>query len=60
MHASCKRGQPVLTKNDWREGYLGNPVGGQLTPLPCCPGWEKQREVKKPLAAQRNLFGDDE
>ena len=59
MHAACKRGQPVLTKHDWREGYLGNPVDGQLTPLPCCPGWEEQPEAKKPLEKQRNLFGDD-
>lgn len=29
------------------------------TPLPCCPGWEKQPEAKKPLAAQRNLFDLD-
>ena len=59
MHAACKRGQPVLVKNDWREGYLGNPVDGYLTPLPCCPGWDKSPEAKKPLAAQRNLFDLD-
>lgn len=60
LHAGCKRGQPVLARNDWREGYLGKPVDGHLSPIPCCPGWEAKPEVKKALAAQRNLFEDDE
>lgn len=59
IHAACGKHQGVLVKNDWREGYLGNPVDCHLTPLPCCPGWEKPPEAKKPLAAQRNLFDLD-
>lgn len=57
---SCKRGQPMPVQNDWREGYLGNPVNGQLTPLPCCTGWEKQPEAVKVVKAARSLFGDDD
>ena len=59
----CGKVMPHLLKDDWREGYIGAGVGGHVTPLPCCPGWESvpalvEPEKKKVLPGQRNLFGD--
>jgi hypothetical protein len=53
MCGSCKRTQTMPGVNDWREGYLGNPVDGMLTPLPCCPGFEP--EANPPAAQTKPL-----
>ena len=52
----CGHEQRVPIKNEWREGYLGNPVGGMLTPIPCCPGWEAEEVVVVKVERQRGLF----
>jgi hypothetical protein len=43
-------------KDDWREGYIGNGSGGQITPLPCCPGWEAAQVDARPVDRQKSLF----
>ena len=58
---SCNQGQPYIGRDDWREGYLGNPINGQLTPIPCCPGWQADEvKIVKVIPAARSLFGDDD
>jgi len=45
-----------LSNNDWREGYLGNGHNGQITPLPCCPGWEAVQVDARRADRQKSLF----
>ena len=45
-----------LNNNDWREGYVGSGRDGQITPLPCCHGWEAVQVAAKPVDRQKSLF----
>lgn len=60
---NCGKVQPNLSRDDWREGYIGKGANGVVTPLPCCPGWEAevQPEPAKQnvLRGQKSLFDDD-
>lgn len=60
VHASCgKRIQP-LVRDDWREGFIGKPVDGFMSPLPSCPGWIEEAKPKaesgKPKPVTKSLF----
>ena len=59
---TCMKVQPHLSRDDWREGYIGKGANGIVTPLPCCPGWEMevQPEPKRIVVAdrQKSLFED--
>ena len=65
MHAVCRKTIRPLLPDDWREGYLGEPVNDRLMPLPSCPGFVadtsgQKHQTKKSLPGQRNLFEEDE
>ena len=58
---SCMKVQPHLSRDDWREGYIGKGANGIVTPLPCCPGWEAEESKVEPvkrnaLPGQKSLF----
>ena len=61
FHAGCgKKIQPLVT-DDWREGFIGKPVDGCMSPLPSCPGYVEETKPaeppkSKPRQVTKSLF----
>ncbi len=56
MCAQCQLVMGPAIKDDWREGYLGNGKNGEITPLPCCTGWEPVQVDARQVDRQKSLF----
>jgi hypothetical protein len=47
-HAGCGKSIQPLVTDDWREGFIGKPVDGFMSPLPSCPGYVEETMPAEP------------
>lgn len=53
FHASCGKAIQPLVRDDWREGFIGTPVNGFMSPLPSCPGYVAEEPKAKADSGKR-------